>query len=79
MGFRSIKKKQQCFLAVLAVILAAVLILGGCKVLKEYVKADDIIILYTNDVHCAVDGILVTPDLQHIRSGVSKIPLMSRW
>lgn len=56
MGFRSIKKKQQCFLAVLAVILAAVLILGGCKVLKEYVKADDIIILYTNDVHCAVDG-----------------------
>lgn len=52
MGF-SIKKKQQCFLAV---ILVAVLILGGCKVLMKNAKANDIIILYTNDVHCAVDG-----------------------
>ena len=55
MGFSSIKKKRTCFLAFL---LAAVLILGGCIaliVLKDKAKADDIIILYTNDVHCAVD------------------------
>ncbi len=28
------------------------LLLGGCN---DNAKADDIIILYTNDVHCAVD------------------------
>ena len=55
MGFSGVKKKRQCFLALL---LAAVLILGGCIaliVLMDKAKADDIIILYTNDVHCAVD------------------------
>ncbi len=44
------KKKQPCLLAV---ILALVLILGGCS--KGKANANDIIILYTNDVHCAVD------------------------
>ncbi len=53
MDFRNFQKKRQCFLAV---ILAAVLLLSGCRVLKEDAKANDIIILYTNDVHCAVDG-----------------------
>ncbi len=51
MNIRTKKKKQPCFLAVL---LAAVLLLGGCS-LKNIAKADDIVILYTNDVHCAVD------------------------
>ena len=55
MDIRTNKKKQ---LRLLAVILAVVLILGVCTaviVLKGQAKADDIVILYTNDVHCAVD------------------------
>ena len=51
MDIRTVKKKQPCFLAVL---LAVALILGGCNA-KDKAKANDIIILYTNDVHCAVD------------------------
>ncbi len=43
------KKKQPCFLAVL---LAVVLLFGGYNVKAQ---ENDIIILYTNDVHCAVD------------------------
>lgn len=45
------KKKHPCFAAVL---LASVLLLYGCNA-KDIPKADDIVILYTNDVHCAVD------------------------
>ncbi len=55
MGSDSAKKKR---LRVLAILLAAALILGGCIafiVFKDRAKADDIVILYTNDVHCAVD------------------------
>ncbi len=55
MDIRTNKKKQ---LRLLAVILAVVLILGVCTaviVLKGQAEADDIVILYTNDVHCAVD------------------------
>ncbi len=55
MDIRTNKKKQR---RLLAVILAAVLILGVCAaviVLTGKAKADDIVILYTNDVHCAVD------------------------
>ena len=51
MDIRTVKKKRPCFLAVL---LAVALILGGCNA-KDKAKANDIIILYTNDVHCAVD------------------------
>ncbi len=55
MNFKSIKKKRHCFLAG---IFALVLILSGCndsEETEEKEKADDIIILYTNDVNCAVD------------------------
>ena len=55
MDIRTNKKKQ---LRLLAVILAVVLILGVCTtviVLNGQAEADDIVILYTNDVHCAVD------------------------
>lgn len=51
MNIRTVKKKQPCFLAVL---LAVMLLLGGCNA-KDKAKANDIIIIYTNDVHCAVD------------------------
>ncbi len=51
MDIRPIGKKRRCFLAVM---LAAAFILGGCSA-KDKTNADDIIILYTNDVHCAVD------------------------
>ncbi len=44
-------KKLSCLLAVL---FAAVLLLGGCKT-NDKPDTNDIIILYTNDVHCAVD------------------------
>ena len=57
------KKKRQCFFAVL---LAAVLLLSGCSAKDKtndkandnennMAKADDIIVLYTNDVHCSID------------------------
>ena len=54
MNIRTIKKKHLC---ILAVILAAALILGilGVCIARDNAKANDIIILYTNDVHCAVD------------------------
>ncbi len=51
MNIKTKKKKQPC---ILAVILAATLLLGGCNA-NDKAQADDIIILYTNDVHCAVD------------------------
>ncbi len=51
MDIRTIGKKRRCLLAVM---LATVFILGGCSA-KNKTNADDIIILYTNDVHCAVD------------------------
>ena len=49
MNIRTNQKKLSCLLAAL---LAAVLLLGGCNAGKA---KDDIIILYTNDVHCAID------------------------
>ena len=55
MDIRTNKIKK---LRLLAVILAVVLILGVCAaamVFAGQAKADDIVILYTNDVHCAVD------------------------
>ncbi len=51
MGVGTNKKKLSCLLAV---IFAAVLLFGGCGA-KDAAKADDIVILYTNDVHCAID------------------------
>ncbi len=45
------KKKLPCLLAAL---FAAVLLFGGCNAGGNK-NADDIIILYTNDVHCAID------------------------
>ena len=51
MNIRTKKKKQPC---IPAVILAAALLLGGCSV-NDKAQADDIIILYTNDVHCSID------------------------
>ena len=51
MDIRAIGKKRRCFSAVM---LAAMLLLGGCNA-KDKTNTDDIIILYTNDVHCAVD------------------------
>ena len=66
MDFKSIEenieKKQLCRKSpagffgrpvLLAVLLAALLLLGGCGARNR--AADDIIILYTNDMHCAVD------------------------
>ena len=47
-------KQQRCSFAPLLLAIALLLsLLGGCTQQEE---AQDIIILYTNDVHCAVDA-----------------------
>ncbi len=51
MDIGTIRKMRRCFLAVL---LAAAFVLGGCSA-KDKTNTDDVVILYTNDVHCAVD------------------------
>ncbi len=51
MHIGTIGKKRRSFPAVM---LAIVLLLCGCNA-KDKTNTDDIIILYTNDVHCAVD------------------------
>ena len=50
-----IRKGKRKLPRVLAVALAATLVLGGCGVLRDQAQTDDIVVLYTNDVHCAVD------------------------
>ena len=51
MGIWANRKKLSC---ILAVIFAAALAIGGCGT-EDNAKSDDIVILYTNDVHCAID------------------------
>lgn len=46
-------RKRMTVMLLLAAILSGAALLGGCAG-KE--RKDDIVILYTNDVHCAVDG-----------------------
>lgn len=52
MAIKTHKKKLSCLLAVM--LAAFVLLLGGCNATDE-AKSDDIVVLYTNDVHCAID------------------------
>lgn len=52
MDFRFFKAKRGVFLSVM---LAAVVFTNGCGISKDKTEAKSIIILYTNDVHCAVD------------------------
>ncbi len=51
MDIRTNKKKLSCLLVVM---LAVLLLLGGCNA-NDRAKGDDIVILYTSDVHCAID------------------------
>lgn len=53
MKFSFFKTKQSCFLSL---VLAAMVLTSGCGISKGKTEAKDIIILYTNDVHCAVDN-----------------------
>ncbi len=54
MGFRSMKKSRLRFVAV---VLAIVLLFCGCSSAKNKpTNKNDIVIIYTNDVHCAVDN-----------------------
>ncbi|MBP3477800.1 MAG: bifunctional metallophosphatase/5'-nucleotidase [Lachnospiraceae bacterium] len=51
MNFRSFKPQYQ---RLPALMFAAVVLISGCGISKSTIEAQDIIILYTNDVHCAV-------------------------
>lgn len=53
MNFRFFKAKQRCCLMLM---LAVMVFTNGCGISEGKTEAKSIIILYTNDVHCDVDG-----------------------
>ena len=52
MNFRIFKVKQRCLLPLIS---AAVIFTNICGISEVKAQGNDIMILYTNDVHCAAD------------------------